>query len=57
MNTTIGLKELHKLICKALKNHHCDECLWNKYDCKMNCSVAMVIRMLIKEGYLTVTED
>jgi hypothetical protein len=54
---TITLKHLHKLICKALKNHHCDECLWKKYDCKMGCSIAMVIRMLIKEGYLTVTED
>lgn len=57
MNTTITLKELHKLICKALKYYQCNECLWQKYNCKMNCSVAMVIRMLIKEGYLKVTED
>ena len=54
---SITLKQLHKLICKALKYYQCNECLWQKHKCKMNCSVAMVIRMLIKEGYLTVTED
>jgi hypothetical protein len=57
MKTTITLKELHKLICKALTYYHCNECLWQKHKCKMSCSVAMVIRMLIKEGYLKVTED